>query len=281
MSVPFFAKRFVAGITLSDVTPVVKELNAQKVQVSLDILGENVATREEAKKALMDYKAVVDSIRQENLQSHISIKLTMLGLDDSDRFAEEQLYELLKHAKEAGTFVRIDMEGSAYTARTVDIFLRARPKFDNVGIVLQAYLKRTEDDLERVLAVNGRVRLCKGAYKEPSSIALQNMTEIRANYMKLARRLFEKCEYPAIATHDEALIQECKALAASSGRKKETFEFQMLYGLRRKSWFRTVGEGYNMRVYVPFGTTWYPYFSRRLRERKENVLFVLTNLFKD
>lgn len=281
MAVPFFAKRFVAGITLADVVPVVKTLNAANVQVSLDILGENVVTREEAKKALAEYQALIDGIAQSGLQSHISIKLTMLGLDDSDQFAEEQLHALLAHAKATGTFVRLDMEGSAYTTRTLELFLRARAHFDHVGIVLQAYLKRTAEDLEQVLAVNGRVRLCKGAYSEPKAIAYQDMNEIRANFMQLARRLFDRGDYPALATHDDFLIRETKALAASLGRKKDTFEYQMLYGLRRKSWSRTVEEGYNMRVYVPFGTTWYPYFSRRLRERKENVFFVLTNLFKD
>ena len=281
MSVPFFARRFVAGTSLPEAVVAVQALNSQKIQVSLDILGENVASKDEARKALADYLRVVDSIRNEKLKSHISIKLTMLGLDESDAFAEEQLCTLLERAKAAGTFVRIDMEGSKYTGRTVDLFTRVRPKYDNVGIVLQAYLKRTADDLERVLAVGGRVRLCKGAYKEPKDLAYQDMNEIRANFLRLARRLFESCEYPALATHDDHLIQEVKALAATTGRKKETFEFQMLYGLRRKSWGKIVGEGFNMRVYVPFGDTWYPYFSRRLRERKENVLFILQNLLKD
>ncbi len=173
------------------------------------------------------------------------------------------------------------MEGTPYTQKTMDLFLAARKKFDNVGIVLQAYLHRTYNDIQEVMKHGGRIRLCKGAYKETPTLAFQNMKEIRENYLKLAELLLNDPQYHAFATHDDYLIHATRQMAEQKKRAKDTFEYQMLYGLRKKSWFEAHDFGYHFRVYVPFGTTWFPYFSRRLRERKENVLFILRNLLRD
>lgn len=278
--IPFYARRFVAGLTFTEAADAVASLNSEGIQLSLDILGENVKDENEAKAAGRDYIELVKSIVARQLKSHISIKLTMLGLDISESLTERLLSDLLTAAKQAGIFVRIDMEGTPYTERTVAMYLKMRQQFDNVGIVLQAYLHRTAEDLNRVIDAGGRVRLCKGAYKEPATHAIQNMAEIRTNYMKLARLLMTKGNYPAFATHDDHLIKSVLALSQEVGRDKKEFEMQMLYGLRRQTWLDLVRQGYNMRVYVPYGSSWYPYFSRRLRERKENVFFILRNLFK-
>jgi len=278
--IPFFARRFVAGVTLEEAIQSVLPLGPQGIQTTLDILGENVKTELEARQAFNDYCKVVDAIARHKLRSYISIKLTMLGLDMSETLAEDLLKQLLLKAQEHGIFIRLDMEGTPYTEKTVSMFLKVFQQHKNLSIVLQAYLKRTAGDVDRVNAAGGRIRLCKGAYREPANLAFQSMGEIRENYLKLARKLMEKGTHPAFATHDDALIDAVKALAREYKKSSEDFEFQMLYGLRRPTWSQLVKEGYNIRIYVPFGTTWYPYFSRRLRERKENVLFILTNLFK-
>jgi proline dehydrogenase len=281
VGLPFFARRFVAGLTADEAVLSVKPLNQDGISASLDILGENVSSKEAAEAACKDYKDLITKIVQEKLNANISIKLTMLGLDISDEFAEKLLMDLLEHSqKVGGIFVRIDMEGSPYTERTVKLFLKARAKYEHVGIVLQAYLYRTEADLKRVIDAKGRVRLCKGAYKEPQSIAFQDMADVKKNYMHLGRMLLKDGVYPAFATHDDLLINQTQALAKELKRDPKTFEFQMLYGLRPKTWRSIVQAGYNMRVYVPYGASWYPYFYRRLRERKENVFFIMRNLFK-
>lgn len=276
--VPFFARRFVAGTRVDEAVQAVRALNAAGIDAALDILGENVRDEAAARAAAAAYRALAETIRERAIRAYLSIKLTMLGLDISTELAEELLDGLLAAGRETGAFVRIDMEGSAYTQRTIELFLRARAKYEGVGIVLQAYLHRTAEDLERVLAAEGSVRLCKGAYKEPPSIALRNMNEIRRNFLRLAERLIERGRMPAFATHDDRLLEPLKTMTAA--RPRDSFEFQMLYGLRRPTWRRLVGEGYRLRIYVPYGTAWRPYFVRRLRERKENVLFVLRNLFR-
>lgn len=281
MGVPFFARRFVAGESLSQASEVVRELNHLGLQTSLDILGEDVADEREARKFLGDYIEIVDAIANGGLRSHISIKLSMLGMRLSDELATELLTTLVGRAQAKGVFIRIDMEGSDVTERTLKIFSSVRSQFDHVGVVLQCYLHRTREDLRRVLDLGGRVRLVKGAYKESPKIAFQDMATIRREFVACAEVLLDRAEYPAFATHDDSLIASVREMAQQRGRKLDTFEFQMLYGLRRGSWLTLAQQGHPMRVYVPYGTLWFPYFSRRLRERKENVLFLLKNLFRN
>jgi proline dehydrogenase len=213
------------------------------------------------------------------IERNISIKLTMFGLDISEEFCRENVASLLDVAREVGGFVRIDMEGSKHTQRTLDLFRRLRATYDNVGIVLQAYLHRTQDDVKEAVARKDRVRLCKGAYKEPPTIAWKDMEDIRKNYKACARLLLDGGNYPAIATHDESLVQDTLDYARAQRLSPSRFEFQMLYGLRPRRWDELVAAGHNVRIYVPYGTHWVPYFYRRLRERRENVLFVLRSLF--
>jgi len=274
------ARRFVAGETAEEALKVVASLNERGVLASLDLLGENVSSADDAKRCAAEYCSLIAAIASAGLQANVSLKLTMLGLDSSEELCRDNLTAILDIARSKGNmFVRIDMEGSAYTQKTLDVFLALRREYDNLGIVLQAMLKRTQEDLRRILDAGGRVRLCKGAYKEPPALAFQKMYEIQANFLECVNLLFERCELPAIATHDQRLIDETLKLAARRDRAKDSFEFQMLYGLRRDTWYSLSAEGYRFRVYVPFGTHWLPYFTRRLRERKENVLFVLSNLF--
>lgn len=279
MSKVYLARRFVVGTDLSDAIPEVNTLHSKGIFTTLDILGEDVNTEEKARNAAKNYEPLIDFIgKYSNSVSNISLKASMLGLDVSKHLAQELLQQLLTIAQKSGVFVRIDMEGSKYTERTLNLYRWARSQFSNVGIVLQAYLFRTKDDLTNILNIQGRVRLCKGAYKESSNIAFQNINEIRENYLALAENLLKKSDYPAFATHDDHLISEIKRMANRLGRAKETFEFQMLYGLRRNSWKQIVDEGYRIRIYVPYGTHWFSFFYRRLRERKENVLFAIRNL---
>ncbi len=278
-TIPFFARRFVAGVNLEEALDSVRNLNKSRIYTTLDVLGENVKSESQARELEKNYEDVLSKIHDENLNSHISIKLTMFGLDISNSLAEELVRKLLLYSKSKGNiFVRIDMEGSKYTSKTLNIFSSLRREFENVGIVLQAMLHRTKEDVQMVLSIGGRVRLCKGAYKEPKQIALQNMKEIRENYLALSEILLTDNNYHAFATHDDYLLKRIKEMSQSIEKKHE---FQMLYGLRRKSWYKLVEEGYKVRIYVPFGTHWFPYFSRRLRERKENILFVIKNLLKD
>jgi proline dehydrogenase len=202
----------------------------------------------------------------------------MMGLDISRDFCLERVAEVLDVARQVGGFVRIDMEGSKHTQATIEAFQRLRKDYDNVGIVLQAYLRRTEDDVKEAVRRQDRVRLCKGAYKEPESVAFQRMDDIRANYRKCARLLLDGANYPALATHDESLVQDALGYVKEKALASDRFEFQMLYGLRPKRWDELVRSGHRMRIYVPYGTHWFPYFYRRLRERKENVFFVLKSL---
>jgi proline dehydrogenase len=213
------------------------------------------------------------------VERNISIKLSMMGLDLDAGLAEELAGGIVAAAAEVGGFVRIDMEGSRYTQPTVDVFQALRRRHDNVGIVLQAYLHRTEADVRDAIARGDRVRLCKGAYKEPASIAWTDPEEIRSHYLSLARSLLSSGPYPAIATHDEGLIQDVFTFTRENGIDPARFEFQMLYGLRRSRWDEIVRGGHRLRIYVPYGTHWLPYFYRRLRERKENVMFVLRHMF--
>lgn len=274
------AKSFVAGENTDEALKAVARLNEKGIHATLDVLGESVKDRSDSEKAVQAYLDLLDAISKAGADSHVSLKLTQMGLDIDHGYCLENMLKIVNRAKEHNNFVRFDMEGSAHTQQTLDIFLRVREKFDNVGIVIQAYLYRSAKDIEDLNRIKAKVRLCKGAYKESKEIAIQRMKDIRENFMTLAQMLFEAGVYPAIATHDSKLIQATKECASEKNISKKDFEFQLLYGIRSQTQVKLAEEGYNVRVYVPFGTHWLPYFSRRLRERKENVFFVLKNFFK-
>ena len=286
MRLPFLlARRFVAGETLKEALPVVQELNARGMHVALDLLGEYVDDTEIADAARDAYINLVHTVAEERdqhgMDANVSIKLSMMGQKIDESFCRENLHRLLKTAKEKDVFIRLDMEGSDVTESTLALFEEVFPEYpDHVGIVLQAYLKRTERDLQRMCDLEARVRICKGAYKEPASIAYQDMSRIRERFMAYAKMLIEHAPYPGIATHDDILIDAVKKHVAEKNIPTDRFEFQMLYGIRPDTQDRLVGEGYNMRIYTPYGTEWLPYFTRRLRERKENVWFVARNVFR-
>lgn len=274
------ASRFVAGERVEQATAAVQTLNGKGLTASLDILGENVHDKATAERAVQGYLDLLDRIHQTKIDSNISIKLTMTGFDIDEDYCFDNTSRICEKAQSYNNFVRIDMEGSAYTERTIKLFLRLHKKFSNVGAVIQAYLHRSERDIEILNEVGARVRLCKGAYKEPPSVAIQKMSEIRRNYMRLAEKLLTHGVYPGIATHDDQLIHWTKQFVSERGISNDRFEFQMLYGIRPATQEAVVREGYRMRIYVPFGSHWAPYFYRRLRERKENVWFVISNFLK-
>lgn len=286
MRLPFaLASRFVAAETLEDTLPVVKDLNRRGMHVALDLLGEYVTDREVAAAGRDAYVNLVHTVAEERsrngLDANVSIKLSMMGQKIDEDFCLENLRVLLETAKEREVFIRLDMEGSDTTESTLRLFEEVYPDFpDHVGVVLQAYLKRTERDVERMCELNARVRICKGAYKEPPAIAYQKMKKIRERFDAYAKMLILHARYPGIATHDERLISSTKEFVRAEGIDHDQFEFQMLYGIRPETQEQLVREGYHMRVYLPYGTEWLPYFTRRLRERKENVWFVLRNLFR-
>jgi proline dehydrogenase len=275
----FLARRFVAGETVESAIAAGQRLSEKGIKATFDLLGEDVLDREAARRCAEANKALLLAIPPE-VERNVSIKLTTLGLDISEEFCHELTAGVLEVGRKVNGFVRIDMEGSKHTQRTIEMFQRLRKDHDNVGIVLQAYLFRTEDDVKEAVSRGDRVRLCKGAYKEPSTIAWTRMDDIRANYRKCVRLLLENGNDPAVATHDEGLIEDVLTHVKEKGIPADRFEFQMLYGLRPRRWEELVATGHNMRVYVPYGTHWFPYFYRRLRERKENVFFVLKSLFR-
>jgi proline dehydrogenase len=275
-----FAKRFVAGEELEEAIPPIKALNEKGIMVTFDHLGENVKNEQEATAAADSYLQILDVIQREGLNSNVSIKLTQMGLDLGDDFCLKNVERIVKKAKELNNFVRIDMEGSNYTQRTLDITYKLFDEYKNVGVVIQAMLLRSESDIKKLINSGIRVRLCKGAYKEPESIAYQKKEQVNENYKKLMKMLLKDGNYPAIATHDEEIIEEAKRFAEENGIDRSRFEFQMLNGIRRDLQIALAREGYNMRVYVPYGKEWFPYFYRRLRERKENLFFVMRNFFK-
>lgn len=282
MKLPFFlAKRFVAGETFEEAVPKVKDLNRKEIKITLDLLGENVEDRQTADETVDRYVDLLQSINEAGLDSTISIKLTMMGLDIDESYCRDNLNRLLDVARENDQFVRIDMEGSDYTQQTIDIFKEAYKEYGkHVGIVIQAYLHRTADDIAELAELGADVRICKGAYNEPKDIALQDMDAIREAYKEYTKVLLEKTTYPRIATHDDELIEWVKEYTETNGIGKSRFEFQMLYGLRQDTMEAFVRNGYNARIYVPFGTMWFPYFKRRLLERKENIWFVLSTMFQ-
>jgi proline dehydrogenase len=278
-----FANRFVAGETLDTALAAVARLNERGITASLDLLGESVHNEVEARAAGQAYVNMLDRIHERRADANVSVKLTAMGLDISEDLCVMIMQKILQRAREYQTFVRIDMEGSAYTQRTLDLFeQRLYPTYrENVGIVLQSYLYRTFADVERAVAVKARVRLCKGAYKEPETVAYPDKKDVDSNYVRCMELLLQRGNYPGIATHDEAMINATKRFATENAISRDRFEFQMLYGVRRDLQDRLVREGYRMRVYVPFGTQWYPYLMRRLAERPANVAFITGNVIKE
>jgi len=286
VKLPFFlASRFVAGESLDASLPVVEDLLRNRLFVALDKLGEHVHDRTVAEEARDSYIELARTLGSRFPEGHplvrISIKLSMMGqLIDHD-FCLDNLRRLMHVAAEHDLFVRLDMEGSDLTDSTLAIFESVYPEYpDHMGVVLQAMLKRTAEDIQRMCALNASVRLCKGAYKEPPSLAYQDMDMIRSRFIEYMKQLIRDGHYPGIATHDDQIIQATKRYVAQHDVSREDFEFQMLYGIRPETQREMVDEGYNMLVYVPYGTEWFPYFSRRLRERKENVWFIAKNLFR-
>jgi len=274
------ARRFVAGEELDDAVEAARAANEEGLKVSLDFLGENVATREAAERAREMYQGVFERIAREKLDANVSLKLTQLGMDFGEEFCREQMLPIVKHAESLGNFVRMDMEGSAYTQRTVEMAARLRRESAAVGTVIQSYLHRSEADVKTLIAAGCRIRLCKGAYLEPPEIAFAEKKDVDANYVKLMRILLPSGVYHAIATHDPAMIAATKEFAEEQGIAKDKFEFQMLYGIRPDLQRALIREGYRMRVYIPYGRDWFPYFMRRLAERPANLMFIAKNLFR-
>jgi proline dehydrogenase len=283
MKLPFFlARRFVASESLTGTLPVARELRSKGLLTTLDLLGEYISDRTLAEHARDDYLALVKALAEEpGMDRNISIKLSMLGQKIDQEFCVDNLHMLLDRAREVDAFIRLDMEGSDSTDSTIAILERVFPSYpENVGIVLQAYLMRTREDVARLCELGARVRLCKGAYREPASIAFQRMDQIRERYLEYMETLLQKGRYPGIATHDDILIDATRRYSTDHDIAAERFEFQMLFGIRADTQQQIAREGFNMRIYIPYGRMWYPYFSRRLRERKENVFFVLKHMFR-
>jgi proline dehydrogenase len=278
-----FANRFVAGETLESALAAVRALNAKGITASLDLLGESVTNESEARQAGRDYLRILDRLNAEKLNGNVSLKLTAMGLDISEDLCVAVTQSVLERAQQLGTFVRIDMEGSAYTERTLRIFEdRLYPSYkENVGIVLQSYLYRTMQDVQRANQIRCRVRICKGAYQEPASVAYPEKKDVDASYVRCMHALMVDGNYPGLATHDEVIIAEAKRFAKEKGIPPDRYEFQMLYGVRRDLQERLVREGYRMRVYVPFGTQWYPYLMRRLAERPANIAFITGSVVRE
>jgi proline dehydrogenase len=268
---------------IEDALRVAQAVNKQGMAVTLDSLGESVTSEQEAQQAAQVYHQLLDAIAERKLNANISVKLTQMGLEISPALAESIAENLAQHAKSTGSFVRIDMEDSSLTQVTLDIVRRlaARPELQGaIGIVIQAYLYRSQADIEQLIADGIRVRLCKGAYNEPASVAFHDKADVDANFVKLARLLLDSPIFHGLATHDEKMIADAKTFALQRGIESSRFEFQMLYGVRRDLQSDLVRDGYNVRVYVPFGGAWYPYFMRRLAERPANVIFIAKNLLR-
>jgi proline dehydrogenase len=277
------SSRFVAGLNIEDALRSAQILNSYGMLATLDSLGESVTTEAEAHKSAEIYHQLLDEIAARKIKANISVKLTQMGLELSPDLAYTIAAGLTEHARATGNFLRIDMEGSHLTQVTLDLVehLHAREEYrDHIGIVIQAYLYRSETDIRQLVEHGIRVRLCKGAYQEPPAIAFAKKADTDTNYVRLAGILLSSPEYHGMATHDEAMIEAVKNYARNQGIPTDHFEFQMLYGVRRDLQRSLVGEGYNVRVYVPFGREWYPYFMRRLAERPANVFFLAKNLLR-
>jgi proline dehydrogenase len=272
--------RFVAGETLDEAIAAARVCNHQGMLVSLDYLGENVATAADAQRARDAYLQVFDKISAEKLNANVSCKLTQLGLDISAEFCEGQLLSIVERAAAYDNFLRVDMEGSLYTARTIDVVKRVRTQSPAVGTVIQSYLYRSEQDVDDLLVYGCRIRLCKGAYKEPSQVAFPRKQDVDANYVKLMQVLLSSGFYHGIATHDPKMIAATIRHAAKEKISKDDFEFQMLYGVRTDLQRQLVRDGFRLRIYIPYGQDWFPYFMRRLAERPANLAFFARNFFR-
>ena len=275
------SSRFVAGLTVEDALRVTRDLNRQGFAVSLDSLGESVRSEAQAIAAAGLYHQLLDAIAEEKLNANVSVKLTGVGMDVSHELAEKTVGDMVAHASRLQNFVRIDMEGSPYTEATIALTEHLHAKNPGaVGTVLQAYLFRTAEDAARLLRQGIRIRLCKGAYKEAASIAFPEKSDVDANYVRLMETMLPSGVFCGMATHDARMIEATERFAAEKGIAKSAFEFQMLFGVQRDLQRDLLARGYGVRVYLPFGTDWYPYFMRRLAERPANVIFLLKNLFK-
>lgn len=276
-----FTARFVAGRTLDEALRVAAQLAAEGIQSSLDFLGENVRSIDEAARSRDSYLKALDGIATRHLASTVSIKLSQFGLDISEQICLNNVAALVDRARSLGTRVEIDMESAAYTDRTLDVIIQIRHRFgDHVRAVIQAYLRRSERDIVRLTNEGIPVRLCKGAYREPVEVAYQQKSEVDRNYLMLMRMLLDSGVDPAIASHDDAILNECLSYVREKGIAPDRFEFQMLYGIRRDLQRRLTREGFRLRSYVPYGDAWYPYFMRRLAERPANLLFVAKNVLR-
>jgi proline dehydrogenase len=277
------ASRFVAGETLESAVEAARTLKARGITVSLDLLGESVSSAEETHAARDEVLRTIDGLATAGLDGNVSVKLTQLGLDIDGQLCAENMHAVLTRAKESNVFVRMDMESSQYTEATLALFYDdLHPAFgEATGVVIQSYLRRSEQDVDELIARGAQVRLCKGAYAEPVEVAFQERKEVSDSFINLMRKLLENGNYPGIATHDEALIDATLAFVKERAIPAERFEFQMLYGVRRDLQSSLRGQGYNIRVYVPFGTHWYPYLMRRLAERPANIAFMASSVAKE
>jgi proline dehydrogenase len=276
------ARRFAAGDRVQDGIAAVRDLNKAGMSATLDYLGESVHSREEARGAADIYIQMIDMITAEKLDANVSLKLTQMGQDIDEAFMHDNLLRVLDRAKAADMFVRFDMEGSEYTQKTLDFFRSLWAEgYRNVGVVIQSYLRRSQGDIEQLNVDKVRVRLCKGAYKEPPSVAYQLKSEVDGNYIRLMQMLLEHGNYPGIATHDPAMIRATREFAKQKNIPTSAYEFQMLYGVRRDLQQQLVKDGYRMRIYVPFGEAWYPYLMRRMAERPANLMFIVNAVMRE
>lgn len=277
------ASRFVAGETIASACDAAADLNAHGISATLDLLGESVTNEAEARDTGRQYLELLDTIHERRLDCNVSVKLTALGQDIRDDLCVEVITAILQRAEQYDSFVRLDMESSEYTQRTLDLFERElysrHPR--RVGIVLQSALRRTLDDVERAIGLGARVRLCKGAYKEPETVAFPDKSDVDQTYVQAMQRLMARGHYPGLATHDETIIEQAKRFAREEGISPERFEFQMLYGVRRDLQEALVADGWRVRVYIPFGTQWYPYLMRRLAERPANIAFMTGSIVRE
>ena len=274
------ADRFIAGNTLEEAEHAIRALNARGMSVALDYLGENTESEAQARESTSSYLAALDRIQDRAMDANISVKLTALGLDIGEDLALEEASKVAARGKEVGAMVGVDMESNVYVDRTLDIVEALKGSYDNVGVCLQSYLYRTRDDLDRLNRAGAPVRLVKGAYQEPPEVAYPQKASVDGAFARLLDSLVQANPYPMVATHDPALVRLTKTLVAKHRRDRDTFEFQMLYGVRRDLQEQVVAEGYRLRVYVPYGTQWFPYFMRRLAERPANLYFFVSNLVK-
>jgi proline dehydrogenase len=278
-----FASRFVAGETIDSAVDAARELNRRKITTTLDLLGESVTREADAVQARDVYLQMLAQIGASGVESNVSVKLTQMGFDIGEDLCYANMSAILDQAKSRGNFVRLDMEGSAYTQRTLDFFVdRLYPRYEaHCGVVIQSCLRRSDGDVDRLIEMRARVRLCKGAYLEPPEVAYPDKADVDRAYLRLMERLMERGNYPGLATHDPAIIAHARRFAKDRNIDPARYEFQMLYGVRRDLQEQLRSAGHNLRIYVPFGTQWYPYLMRRLAERPANIAFILGNVVRE